>query len=178
MSLEFLGCILKPCFRFTLLSGVWRYLLLWRIVMTSKKEILDISALKIYCANRANALVEVLSNRLNNIGESWEKFLPKMFAAKFALILIALLSVATLFVMNINVLVPITTQFSEWASSSLAAFTISIIVMKFVVLSVCLALFTVKRATLDGMLLKFRALKMARLRVVWQKAHFRFVRNM
>ena len=128
-------------------------------------EILNITALKMRCKNKASDIVEVLSKRLDNFGESWARYLPKIFVFKFALTMIALLTIAILFVSRIDVFAPITAQFSEWVSSSIIAFTISIIVVKFVVVSVCLAMYTFKPATLENMVSRFKGLNNVRLPV-------------
>ena len=130
--------------------------------------ILNITALKTYCINKASNLVEVLSIRLDGIGESWVRFLPKIFIFKFALTIIALLTTAILFVSHVDVFEPITAQFSEWVSSSIIAFTISIIVVKLVVVSVCLAMYTFKPATLENVVSRLKGLNKVRFPVyIW-----------
>ncbi|MGR3219308.1 MAG: hypothetical protein ACUZ8H_05755 [Candidatus Anammoxibacter sp.] len=128
-------------------------------------DILNITALKMHCIQRASDFVEVLSRRLDRTGESWVRFLPKIFIFKFALTLVALLITVTLFISHIDLFEPITAQFSEWVSSSIIAFTISIIVVKFVVVAACLAMYAFKPATLENVVARLKGLSNVRFPV-------------
>ncbi len=72
------------------------------------------------------------------VSKSLPDILFKISLFKVALSFAGLLTMLTLFLINAHILDPITSQFSDWVSSSIVAFTISIIVVKFVVVLFCL----------------------------------------
>lgn len=144
--------------------------------MLTGKENWKIIAVK-HCANKLYNLVEILSKKLEKAGESWVKILPEMFIIKSALVIIVLLAMTTLFVLHIHAFIPITSQFDEWVSSSLIAFAISILIVKFIAISVCLTIFTVKRTTLENIVSRVRDLRKVKLPVIiWRKIHFKSIK--
>jgi len=129
----------------------------------------DTIKFKSFCSNKFLACLEKISNRLEDAGEPFAKFMLKVSAVKFALTIVALLITVSLFTYRLHIFDSISVQFSEWTSSSLIAFTLSMIIVKLVVVSVCLASFVLHRNTIDGIILFFKELKQFKIPVVLRK---------
>lgn len=135
------------------------------------------SELKIRYLRKLSNAIDVLGNKIDGLGGKSVNFISKIFIVKFAITLVTALAMMVLFVSNIHVFAPLTTQFNEWVSSSLIAFTISIMIVKFIVVSICLIVFSFKRSTLENMILTIKNLKNVRLpAIIWDKVHYKFVK--
>ena len=135
------------------------------------------SKLKLHYLQKLSNAVDVLSKRIDGFGGKNANFISKIFIFKFAITLITVLAMMSLFVSNLHIFASLTTQFNEWVSSSLIAFTISIVAVKLVAVSVCLIMFSLKSSTLENIVISFKNLKSVRLPVfIWDKFHYRFVK--
>lgn len=118
-------------------------------------------------------VAEALSERFERFAESNERHLAKVFAVKFAVTMAAIVTMGVLFVTRFHVFTPITSRFSEWVSSSLIAFALTVIVVKFAVVSVCLAMFALNRSRRERLLLWCRDLRTVRIPVlIFKKVRF------
>lgn len=135
------------------------------------------SELKLRYLQKLSNTIDVLSKKIDGLGEKSLGFISKIFIVKFVITLITILVMMSLFVSNLHVFSSLTIQFNEWVSSSLIAFTISIIVVKFIAISICLILFSLKQSTLENMILSIKNLKTLRLPAfIWNKVHYKVVK--
>lgn len=112
-----------------------------------------------YCSSGFFGMLSSLENWLERVAEPFGRFMLKLSAIKLAVSAIVLLVMLAIFAFRLHVFDSITVQFSQWTSSSLIVFTLFLIMIKFVAVSVCLALFLLKKRTVDSLFLGFRVLK-------------------
>ncbi len=99
--------------------------------------------------NKIDVLFDKMATKLDWDGASWRKVLTTICVVKFSVSLVSVLAMVFLFVSNIHVFETITSQFSEWLSSSIIAFTISLIFVKLVVVTACIFKFVLKKNLAD-----------------------------
>ena len=99
--------------------------------------------------DKVDVLFDMLAKKLDWDGKSWRRVLTAICMVKFAVSLASILAMVYLFLSNIHVFEAITLQFSEWLSSSIIAFTISLIFVKLVVVTTCILKFVLKENIFD-----------------------------
>ncbi|GAX59602.1 diacylglycerol kinase gamma [Candidatus Scalindua japonica] len=97
---------------------------------------------KVFSAIRAkkDSLVSMLSGSMEGSGEKFSDIMMKVSIAKLALALVTLIVMTILLIKHLHVFDPITIQFSEWVTSPIICFILLILMIKFIGLSVGLAL--------------------------------------
>ncbi len=101
--------------------------------MTTSKFITNIKARRDYIAR-------LVSKNMEGVGDRFTTIMLKLSIIKLAMAIAALVVMTILFFTRLHVLDPITLHFSRWATSPIICFIILIVAIKFVGLSIGLAL--------------------------------------
>lgn len=132
--------------------------------------------LKSLCVNKIDFLFDMFSKKLVRVSEtSFDLLFVKLSIFKIALTIVALLTVMVLFILHVHIFDPITEQFSGWVSSSIVAFTLSMIIVKVIAVATCLTILTVKKGAAGNLFLRIRNLKSVRFPIIiWEQLRFQF----
>lgn len=130
----------------------------------------NLEKIKTFCDHHFFTMLGKMENWLVKVSEPFSRFMFKLTLIKFAITLAVLLTMVTLFVFKLHVFDPLTIEFSGWATSSLIAFTLSLVIVKFVAVSFFVTYFVLKKETVDSIILRFKELKSLKLNVFLRKS--------
>lgn len=101
-------------------------------------------------------IVSIIREKIEGAGDTFVNVMMKVSIIKLAVTMIALMIMAVLFFAHLHVFTPITLQFSKWISSPIIGFVVTIIIIKFVGISIGLTLtiLTVKNMNITDARLK------------------------
>lgn len=85
--------------------------------------------------NNARSFTKQVKANREEIGEAFTALMMKVAIFKLAAAAVTLAVMATLFLTHLQILAPITAQFSKWATSPLIGFILFVIVLKFAAIS-------------------------------------------
>lgn len=135
--------------------------------MQDKGEFINLSRLKTSLVRKKDNIIETIRKRKKGAGETFIKVMMNLAIVKLAATMVTLLVMTTLFFTHLHVFAPITTQFSKWVSSPLVGFIVTILIIKFIGISVglTLTLLAAKNMTIKDVRLCVKELGKTRLRV-------------
>ncbi len=135
--------------------------------MQDKGKFINLSRLKTSLVRKKDSIIETIRKRKKGAGETFVKVMMRLSIIKLALTMITLMAMTTLFFTHLHVFTPITLQFSKWVSSPLVGFIVTILIIKFIGISVGLTLtiLAVKNMTIKDVQLRIKELCKIRLRV-------------
>lgn len=135
--------------------------------MQDKGEFINLSRLKTSLVRKKDNIIETIRKRKKGAGETFIKVMMNLAIVKLAATMVTLLVMTTLFFTHLHVFAPITTQFSKWVSSPLVGFIVTILIIKFIGISVglTLTLLAAKNMTIKDVRLCVKELCKTRLRV-------------
>ena len=144
--------------------------------MIAQDMISKFDILKSICVNKTYFLFDMFSKKLARVSETFFDLLfVKLAIFKIALTITALLTVMILFMLHMHIFDPITEQFSGWVSSSIVAFTLSMIIVKVIAAATCLTVLTVKKGAVGNLFLRIKELKPVRFPIiVLERLRFQF----
>ncbi len=105
-----------------------------------KGKFINLSQLKTSLARKRDRIIEIIKRRKKDAGETFVKVMMRLSIIKLALTLITLMVMTVLFLNHSHAFTTITLQFSKWFSSPLIGFIITIMIIKFIGISVGLTL--------------------------------------
>ncbi len=139
--------------------------------MQDKGKFINLSRLKTSLVCKRDSIIETIRKRKKGAGETFVKVMMRLAIIKLALTMITLMVMTTLFFTHLHVFTPITLQFSKWVSSPLVGFIVTILIIKFIGISVGLTLtiLAAKNMTIKDVRLYVKELCKIRLRVFLRK---------
>jgi ABC-type phosphate/phosphonate transport system permease subunit len=132
---------------------------------------LNLSRLKTNLARKRDIIIGIIKKRKKSASETFIKVMMKISIIKLALTMIALMVMAVLFFSHSHAFAPITLQFSKWVSSPLIGFVVTILIIKFIGISVGLTLtiLAARNITIKDVRLRVKELCKIRLRIFLRK---------
>ncbi len=135
--------------------------------MQDKGEFINLSRLQTSLVCKKDNVIEIIRKRKKGAGETFVKVMMNLAIIKLAATMVTLMAMTTLFFTHLHVFAPITAQFSKWVSSPLVGFVVTILIIKFIGISVglTLTLLAAKNMTIKDVRLYVKELCKIRLRV-------------
>jgi hypothetical protein len=130
-------------------------------------KFINLSRLKTSLACKRDSIIEIIKKRKERSREVFINVMMKLSIIKLAVTMVTLMVMTLLFFTHLHVFEPVTVQFSKWVSSPLIGFIITIVIIKFIGISVGLTLtiLAVKNLTIKDVRLRIKELFKIRLRI-------------
>lgn len=139
--------------------------------MQIKGKSINLSRLKTSIVSKKDIIIECIKKRKERARETFINVMMNISIIKLAVTMVTLMVITVLFFAHLHAFAPVTAQFSKWVSSPLIGFIITIVIIKFIGISVGLTLIilAVKNLTIKDVRLRIKELFKTKLRILLRK---------